>query len=92
MPRRRDVDDQQNLLGLGRTRISVQKLNQIIVAEFLDHDHSCRRHFTMFRYRTRNVWWILDDNNFPSARTTTRKYTVASAIYDQCWFDTSATW
>jgi isopentenyl phosphate kinase len=30
--------DRQQLLGLGRTRISVQKLNQIIVKEFLDHD------------------------------------------------------
>ena len=37
VPLRRDVDDQQNLLGLGRTRISVQKLNQIVVAEFLEH-------------------------------------------------------
>jgi isopentenyl phosphate kinase len=30
--------DRQKLLGLGRTRISVQKLNRIIVNEFLVHD------------------------------------------------------
>ena len=29
--------DRQKLLGLGRTRLSVQKLNQLIVNEFLDH-------------------------------------------------------
>ena len=32
------VDDRRKLLGLGRTRISVQTLNQIIVNEFLSHD------------------------------------------------------
>jgi isopentenyl phosphate kinase len=33
-----DIDTRQKLLGLGRTRISVQKLNQIIVNEFLENN------------------------------------------------------
>ena len=37
-PSRNRNIDQHQLLGLGRTRISVQKLNQIIVKEFLDRD------------------------------------------------------
>lgn len=37
-PPRNGAVDQRNLLGLGRTRLSVQTLNQIIVNEFLDHN------------------------------------------------------
>jgi isopentenyl phosphate kinase len=33
-----DVDCRHKLLGLGRTRVLVQKLNQIIVTAFLEHD------------------------------------------------------
>lgn len=77
-----DIDDHQKLMGLARTRISVQKLNHIIVNELLDNDLPAVGISPCFGIVQETSVGFCDNNNFlkPGQQHENMQWIVQSTI------------